>query len=506
MMTMYNPQPSQAVPSAAYRLLSKMEVGKENVIVYCNSDSTGITSDYDGSTYYNKWIYKIASYLASKYPAYTVQYYDVVPAFYNLVQTLQVGNKKCSVASISSGGAGYAAGDNIYIAGGVTLSVNSVSSGVVTSVSITAAGSISASAIGTNPVHQIGTSANGLGATFNLTWIQGVTLYFYNAAFAGTQPTYLMGNRLQAVFNVQSNADLIIFNHGHNTDSNASANVQQGMNMAAIYTMLGFHPSAGVLCVSQNPIRDDDTGTNRSAGGRQTAIAGGFGLLDVNQMFMKSGKPNSWYRIVPSTGKYDTIHPGIIGDQKIYELARPMFQWPVVPLSQKSGLTFGQNILLNGDFQTWTNLSLAPDNWASTNLTLSKNTVSGQFERGAYSLQLTTTTTSGGYLQQSLPANLVRMLAGRFITLAARVYVPAGNTLSTAARMNILEVDNSTPYGIPTGGRDGFIWKAVVIQIPSTATAITVQILADAVGSSSGTVCTFDRIIMCAGNLPLDAY
>lgn len=503
-MSMNNPRIKEMTASPAYRLISKMQAGKENAIIICNSDSTGITGDYDGAVYYNKWLYKLAVYLGNKYPAYTVQYYDVVPAFYNIPVTLNVGNQKANSAIVASGGSGYAVGDNIYLQGGITLSVTTVSSGAVTGFSITATGSLPATSIPSNPSLSTGTSGSGTGASFNVTYGQGVTLYFYNAAFAGTQATYLMGMRFQAVFNPRPDADLIIFNHGHNTDGNASPNTQQGMNMAAIYSITQYHPSAGVLVVSQNPIRDDDSGTNRSAGSRQTATAGGFGLLDVNELFLRFGKPNSWYRIVPATGKFDTIHPGAVGDQNIYELALPLFSWPVLPIAKQQGLDYSKNILTNADFQAWTNLSAAPDGWTASNLTMSKNNTAGQFEKGAYSLQLVNSSTSEGLLTQALSAGMVRLLAGRTITIAARMYIPASNTLSTAARISIAEVDNTTTYGIPTGGRDGFIWKAVVVAVPPSATSITMKISTGIAGSAAGFAFYLDRVTLCLGNIPKD--
>lgn len=488
--------------SAAYRLIDKMRCGRENVCVIANSDSTGITGDTDGSVFYNKWIYKIAGYLGTMFPDYTVLYYDVVPAFYNLPQTLQTGKQKVSTAVVAAGGSGYVVGDNIYLSGGVTLKVSAVSSGAVTGVTIAAVGNVASTDTPTNPVSQTGTSGTGTGATFTLTWVSGLTLYFYNAAFAGTQPTYLMGVRLQSVYNPRT-ADLIIYNHGHNTDGNSSPNVQQGMNMAAIYTILGFHPNAGVLVVSQNPIRDDNSGTNRSVGAVQTAIEGGFSLLPVHQMFLQAGKPDSWYRTIPNTGAVDNIHPSAIGDQKIFELAKPLFEWPLSPVTKKEGFDIATNLLQNPSFKDWT--SDVPASWVSKDLTLTKNTTAGQFESNAYSLQMLTTTTTGGVLSQELPANIVRAIAGRTVTLAARVYIPASNTLSNAARIRIAEIDGTAPYGIPTGGRDGWIWKAVVIQVPVNATTLTVQLLADAAGNAAGSTCNFDRVILSIGNIPKDS-
>ncbi|MDQ5440640.1 hypothetical protein RCE73_30040, partial [Klebsiella quasipneumoniae subsp. similipneumoniae] len=41
----------------------------------------------------------------------------------------------------------------------------------------------------------------------------GTTLHFYNAAVAGTQPLYLMGQYFETAY-VPRQADRIIFNHG----------------------------------------------------------------------------------------------------------------------------------------------------------------------------------------------------------------------------------------------------------------------------------------------------
>ncbi|PLN16814.1 hypothetical protein CWN21_25625, partial [Klebsiella pneumoniae] len=62
----------------------------------------------------------------------------------------------------------------------------------------------------------------------------GKTLHFYNAAIAGTQPLYLMGRYFEAAY-VPRQADLIIYNHGHNTDYNVNAGGQAGMNLSAMY-------------------------------------------------------------------------------------------------------------------------------------------------------------------------------------------------------------------------------------------------------------------------------
>ncbi|MCV5580211.1 hypothetical protein OFO05_32925, partial [Escherichia coli] len=83
------------------------------------------------------------------------------------------------------------------------------------------------------------------------------------------------GNYFQAAY-VPRQADLIIMNHGHNTDSNALVSTHMGMDLAVMYAMLEWHPAAGGMIVSQNPLRDSENGTTRSDGARQAATAAGF--------------------------------------------------------------------------------------------------------------------------------------------------------------------------------------------------------------------------------------
>jgi hypothetical protein len=490
------------VPSPAYRLLSRMRAGIDDVCIIANSDSTGITSDTDGTTKFNKWLYKIALYLGAQYPTYTIRYYDVVPGFYNPSVDLTTGNSKVASAVVSNGGSAYVVGEVITLAYGITLTVTGVSGSAVTTVSISSAGSVPSGQTLPGTIPALSSSGVGTGASFNVTSTLGPILYFYNAAFAGTQPTYLMGARFQTVFNPRK-ADLLIFNHGHNVDALAAPNLQQGMFMANIYSILKLHPNAGVLMNDQNPLRDTDVGNLRSSGARQTAINCGFGLLDSYQVFQRAGKPKEWYMLKDvANSVYDTIHPGIIGDQKMFEEVKKFFTWPVQPLLRRTGLEAGTNLLTNPEFASWT--GSAPDGWTVSNVTPSKNTT--QFESGTYSMQLATTGNAFSSISQSLPAALVKKLAGSVVTLSARVYVPEGNTRSSAASISVSEVDGTRTYGIPTGGRDGFIWKATIIEVPVNATALTILLIADIAGGASGNVCSFDRVCLTPGNMIQDTF
>ena len=87
---------------------------------------------------------------------------------------------------VASGGASYATGNTIALAGGAcsstpALVVTAVSSGAITGVIVASAGFCST--LPGNPVAQSATSGSGVGATFTLSWTaQPVTL------FGGTVP------------------------------------------------------------------------------------------------------------------------------------------------------------------------------------------------------------------------------------------------------------------------------------------------------------------------------
>lgn len=321
----------------------------------------------------------------------------------------------------------------------------------------------------------------------------GKTLHFYNAAVAGTQPLYLMGQYFDAAY-APRQADLLILNHGHNTDNNVPASTHMGMDLAVMYTMLQRHPNAGAIIVSQNPLRDNDNGTPRSAGARQAAIASGFSLVDVFQLFQNAGKPTGWYM--------DNIHPNATGDSKIFDLVKNLFVWPSGPSDHKAGLTAGINLLTNSDFAAWT--GAAPDGWSLTGCTAEKDTTN--FESGNYGMKLVRTDTIEAFASIPLPASLVKRLKGRTVVVSARVWVPTSSTRGNCGSVQIAEVTNNRPYGMPSGGRGGFVWKSTVVTIPTTVSALTVRAVLDTAGGAVGDTCTFDRLTLCVGTIPQDFY
>lgn len=323
----------------------------------------------------------------------------------------------------------------------------------------------------------------------------GKTLHFYNAAVAGTQPLYLMGQYFEAAY-VPRQADLIILNHGHNTDNNVPSSTHMGMDLAILYTMLQRHPNAGAIIVSQNPLRDSDNGTVRSNGARQAAITSGFSLVDAFQLFQNAGKPTGWYM--------DNIHPNSVGDSQIFELVKNLFVWPASPSRFIPGLAAANNLLTNADFTTWTEGLDAPDGWSLTGCTAEKDTTN--YESGSYGLRLNQTGTLESYAAIPLSSSLVKRLKGKTVVLAARVFVPTTSTRGNCGSIQIPEITNNRPYGTPSGGRGGYIWKATVITVPTTATNLTVRAVLDTSGGVAGNWCTFDRLTLIAGTIPQDFY
>lgn len=404
--------------SGAYALLSKMRSGLDDVCVIINSDSTGVTQDTDPvSGVFRRWTRKLAEFLASNYPAYTVLYYSWSSGAYGSPVTLQVGTA-------------------------------------------------------------------------------GKTLHFYNAAVAGTQPLYLMGQYFEAAY-VPRQADLLIFNHGHNTDYTAVSGIQAGMTLAAVYQILLRHPTAGAIVVSQNPLRDNAQGDARSAGSRQAAISAGFSLVDAYQLFMNAGKPADWY--------LDNVHPNDTGDSKIFDLVKNLFVWPSTPSRYTQGLINGLNLISNSEFATWEDTDPSPTGWALTGCTAEKDTTN--FESGGYGLKLTSTGTGDANASFTIPTSLIKRLRGQTITVACRAYVPTTNTRSSAGSFLISGMSGSRTYGVPSpNGRGGFVWKAAVITVPLTASALSVVAVLDTSGGAAGNSCTFDRLTLVVGNIPQDFF
>lgn len=324
----------------------------------------------------------------------------------------------------------------------------------------------------------------------------GKTLHFYNAAVAGTQPLYLMGQYFEAAY-VPRQADLLIFNHGHNTDYTVVSGIQAGMTLAAVYQILLRHPTAGAIVVSQNPLRDNAQGNARSAGSRQAAISAGFSLVDAYQLFMNAGKPADWY--------LDNVHPNDTGDSKIFDLVKNLFVWPSTPSKYTQGLINGLNLISNSEFATWEDTDASPTGWALTGCTAEKDTTN--FESGGYGLKLTSTGTGDANASFTIPTSLIKRLRGQTITVACRVYVPTTNTRSSAGSFLISGMSGSRTYGVPSpNGRGGFVWKAAVLTVPLTASALSVVAVLDTSGGAAGNSCTFDRLTLVVGNIPQDFF
>lgn len=71
--------------------------------------------------------------------------------------------------AVHNGGTGAAVSDQITLPGGLVLSVGNVVAGAIASVSTATLGNFATKP--SNPVAQVGTSGQGTGATFDLTWV-----------------------------------------------------------------------------------------------------------------------------------------------------------------------------------------------------------------------------------------------------------------------------------------------------------------------------------------------
>jgi hypothetical protein len=100
------------------------------------------------------------------------QIVDTINLLTQIVKDLTKANPfSVSGATLNGGGASYAINEVLTFANGVTITVNTVSSGAIATFTVTAAGSLSGNVPPTNPQTQISSTGNGRTASFNFTWV-----------------------------------------------------------------------------------------------------------------------------------------------------------------------------------------------------------------------------------------------------------------------------------------------------------------------------------------------
>lgn len=321
------------------------------------------------------------------------------------------------------------------------------------------------------------------------------TLKLYNAAISGTKPDYIMASRFaNAVVGIPK-VDCVIMNHGHNCASSYSGqdpiNQRTPQLIEGPLQVLSYHSGAGLVYMTQNPLRDNDVYLPVYRAILRAAALLNASVADSYTLFIQAGKNPSLY--------IDNTHPSADGTQLFLSAIKNLTIDGVHQSAISSLESAGKkNLLVNGDLSAFSGVT--PDGWTLTDATCTKNTTDFDGLNG-YSASITSTAANGS-LSQSLSANALKFVKGKIITLAVRVYIPNGQA-ATAGRIGLLSSSNSTNiYAQSSDPRDGFVWRVLSLQVAPTDTSVTVRLYGDTAGANG--LAYFDRAVLVVGALPSD--
>lgn len=317
----------------------------------------------------------------------------------------------------------------------------------------------------------------------------------WNCSVPGSKLCENFGSPFVSAF-VGKDPQLIMINHGYNYPQGVPFYSILGAFSAGTESLLREYPDAGVILVAQSPAQANDLQAINIRAVKDYAAMRGFGVADVYSAYMKAGKPSAWY--------LDGIHPSQIGGQVWFGEVKPFF------LSNRGMSSLGsmfdvpsQNLLLNGDFSSVT--GSLPDNWTLTNATSALETTI--YERGPRAIKVTANGATPRMQQDILAVNpnVAKQVVGGYVTLAVRVYLPAGSSGSagTIALRTDAEIWCSQLGANSVTG--GFFWVVVSAYVPRNTPFLRAYLYADtATGTTQYAI--FDRAILVKGLLPMDMY
>lgn len=331
------------------------------------------------------------------------------------------------------------------------------------------------------------------------------TVHFYNASVPGIRMDYLLGSKFGTAVRAVA-PDLIFTSYGHNdgsTDTVGAKVAARERILSLSETMALTCPHASIIILTQN-VRTDVSGETwgvRASRYDKAAEQAGRGFIDVHQVFSDTGDPAAYLLS-------DGVHPATATDlgklngsdlwaSTVYKQLQ--YNKAISPrAAQPSSFTLPvTNLVANGDFSSFTSPPALP-NWTVSNATLSKDTTNFEAPHG-YAVRMASTAAGAASMYQDLP---VAQYKGRWVTCAARVFIPEGQ-VGTAGRIGIEDgVLAVTSIG-NASARGGFFWIVQSKQIASTATFARIRTYA---GSAAGVSydLTVDRVVLVAGLLPRD--
>ena len=319
-------------------------------------------------------------------------------------------------------------------------------------------------------------------------------LTIYNGSVSGTVASYPLGSRFAPM--VESlKPDLVFISYGHN-------------QFTADWTMWASHyleitenvalscAYAGIICVLQNPSQSDNNQALRATVYQRIAAKHGYGVVDVHQVFLDYG---AWAANLMA----DSVHPNAAGqDLWVAEVMKAFAYRRDTPIQTRvpSLSMAGTQLIKNGDFSLWDEGSAnAPTGWTvGGTITFAADTVNGEGAPFKYPLKMTATAGASAYIARDLPLSKVK---GKWVTVAARIFVPAGvglrvGRLEVGSNLGTTRNDDQT-----ANGQGGWTWRIVQTYIDPAAAYAKVWLWVDmTIGGGNFSI---DQLSIVIGDTPM---
>lgn len=326
------------------------------------------------------------------------------------------------------------------------------------------------------------------------------TISFYNCSVSGAATLYIQGARFSAAVGA-IDADLVIWNHGHNHVSGNTQELMQGEISGALDQVRLALPNANHAAFIQNPRRDDSLMALANTVWRSiSAQWADLLLLDAYSRFIDAGKPSGWYT--------DNQHPNATGQAVILDVIQDAWNASGPGAFAPSSAWFATeatNLLTNGALaSTGTD---APTGWTVTGTLAFAREETIVYPGYDSSLKLNGSGAAQARISQQVTGSALTPLKGGYVFLVAVGYVPTGAD-ATVGRIAVSV--NGTGggtfnYRAVTTIRDGWALYGVgPVLVPSDATALTCILYHDTDSSPDTDPVYWQRACLVAGSVPRD--
>jgi hypothetical protein len=229
---------------------------------------------------------------------------------------------------------------------------------------------------------------------------------------------------------------------------------------------------------------------------QRIAAKHGYGTVDVHQVFLDYG---AWAANLMA----DSVHPNAAGQDLWTAEVMKVFTYrrDTPPQTRVPSLSMaGTQLIKNGDFSLWDEGSAnAPTGWTvGGTIAFAADTANGEGAPFKYPLKMTATAGASAYIARDLPLSKVK---GKWVTVAARVFVPTGvglrvGRLEVGTNLATTRNDDQT-----ANGQGGWTWRIVQTYIDPTATYAKFWFWVDM--TTGGGNVSVDQISIVTGDIPM---